>query len=542
MVHQLPLRRCPGHGVREGRNRGVDHLRQGSSHPRPQFAPARSGGGSKKNAAPSLKERLQSSLSACSRKATSTLGSAQRLTRHLLASLLCPDRLTLSNVICTSGGQHQDWTADYRLYSKNRFVEERLFAPVIEAAEHRIPKGRSLVVLLDDTLVRKTGPRINGVSWKRDPLSPPFQTNLVRGQRYIQFSAAWALDAGSPGQPPIGPARALPISFHHAPGAGRLPAKLEAEPQAKAEHRLQCKQKSLTIQALGHFRNLRNTVPPDRSIHLIGDGSYTNVTIVKALPENTCYTGRFRKDAVLHHPPPPLTADHKGRRPSYGPQAPTPDALRADESVPWQTVTAHAAGKKHEFKVKVLEKVLWRKCGAQQLFRIIVIAPLGYRLRKGSKMLYRQPAYLLSTAHQLSVAEALQAYLWRWGIEVNFRDEKSLIGTGQAQVRGESANQLLPASTVAAYSHLWLSALRAGDSCAGAATHPLTPPKWRQKPKTTQPALPSTGELLRLLRSEYWREALRPSHYYHFATRQPRDTNSEKFTPDLPAVALALAG
>jgi hypothetical protein len=457
-----------------------------------------------------------------------------------LAALLCPDRLTLSNVICTSGGQHQDWSADYRLYSKSRVVQEQLFAPVVAAAEQRLPQGRSLVVLLDDTLVRKTGPKIHGVNWRRDPLSPAFQTNLVRGQRYIQFSAAWALDPGSAEQPPIGPARALPIALHHAPGAGKLPTKLKDDAQAKAQHRLECKQKSLTMQALGHFRNLRKAVPLERPIHLIGDGSYTNATIVKTLPENTHYTGRFRKDAVLHYPPPPLPAIHKGRRPSYGPQAPTPDALRADDSVPWQTVRAYAAGKLHEFKVKVLDHVLWRKCGAKQLFRVIVIAPLGYRLRQGSKMLYRQAAYLLSTARHLSLAEDLQAYLWRWGIEVNFRDEKSLIGTGQAQVRGAAANQLLPASTVAAYSHLWLAALQAEDETAGAIS-PLTPPKWRKKPETTEPRLPSTGELLRLLRSEYWSEALRPSHYYHFATKQPRDTKSEKFTPDLSAVALALA-
>jgi hypothetical protein len=479
-------------------------------------------------------------LSACAQQATKSLTSAQRLTRHLLASLLCPDRLTLSNVICASGGQHQDWSADYRLYSKSRVAQEQLFAPVIEAAEERLPQGRPLVVLLDDTLARKTGPKIHGVSWRRDPLSPAFQTNLVRGQRYIQFSAAWALDAGSAEQPAIGPARALPIAFHHAPGAGKLPAKLKDDALAKAQHRLELKQKSLTMQALGHFRNLRKTVPPDRSIHLIGDGSYTNATIVKALPENTHYTGRFRKDAALRYPPPPLPADHKGRRPSYGPQAPTPDALRADDNTPWQKATAYAAGKPHEFKIKVLENVLWRKCGAKQLFRVIVIAPLGYRLRKGSKMLYRQAAYLLSTAHHLSLAEDLQAYLWRWGIEVNFRDEKSLIGAGQAQVRGAAANQLLPASTVAAYSHLWLAALQAEDETAGA-INPLTPPKWRKKPETAERTLPSTGELIRLLRSEYWSAALRPSHYYHFATQQPRDAKSEKFTPDLSAVALALA-
>jgi hypothetical protein len=38
---------------------------------------------------------------------------------------------------------------------------------------------------------------------------------------------------------------------------------------------------------------------------------------------------------------------------------------------------------------------------------------------------------------------------------VNFREEKAIIGTGEAQVRTPSSNQLLPAVTVAAYAILF---------------------------------------------------------------------------------------
>ena len=95
-------------------------------------------------------------------------------------------------------------------------------------------------------------------------------------------------------------------------------------------------------------------------------------------------------------------------------------------------------------------------------------------MRKGSKLLYRQPAYILCTDPDLTLAEALQYYLWRWGIEVNFREEKSVIGTGDAQVRGEESNEHQPAMTVATYSHLWVAALTLqGD---GKPITPLRPP------------------------------------------------------------------
>jgi hypothetical protein len=81
--------------------------------------------------------------------------SAARLARHLAAVLLCSERTTITNIICTAGGQHVDWTADYRLYSKSRIESADLFDPVIQAVASRLPEEQPLVVAVDDTLVRK---------------------------------------------------------------------------------------------------------------------------------------------------------------------------------------------------------------------------------------------------------------------------------------------------------------------------------------------------------------------------------------------------
>ncbi|MCH8541897.1 MAG: hypothetical protein LAT58_14175, partial [Opitutales bacterium] len=57
--------------------------------------------------------------------------------------------------------------------------------------------------------------------------------------------------------------------------------------------------------------------------------------------------------------------------------------------------------------------------------------------RKGSGRRYTQPAYLICTDPELPIEELLQQYIWRWDIEVNHRDEKTILGVGQAQVRKE---------------------------------------------------------------------------------------------------------
>jgi hypothetical protein len=445
----------------------------------------------------------------------------------MLAILVSPCRGTITNLICLCGRAQQDWTADYRLYSQDRVDPALLFQHALTAIHAHLPPDLPLVTAIDDTLARKTGAKIEGVGWKRDAQGPAFQTNLVRGQRYLQLTAAW------PG--PDGQARMIPVDFMHAPTPPKPPKKASAA--RHQQYKEEKKQHRLNVVARARLEHLRQILPASRRLVIAGDGSYTNGEVIQHLPPNTVYVGRIRKDAVLHALPgsPPAT----GRPPAYGVQVQTPEALRTDDSVPWQTIEAFAAGKRHLFKVKTLGPVLWRKSGADCPLRVVVIAPIGYRLRNGSRLLYRQPAFLICTDPDMALAEVLQDYLWRWGIEVNFRDEKTLIGTGEAQVRGPAANRNQPAVTVAAYSFLWLAALQLLDS--GDPPQVLQPPKWRQpKPGATSPSL-STGDLLRILRCELWAPQLSPESFCHFTSPPTPETNTQKPVPNLPPALFAAA-
>jgi hypothetical protein len=116
----------------------------------------------------------------------------------------------------------QDWTADYRFYSEDRFDEDKVFGQIRAQIEEVLPAQDPLVVAMDDSLLRKTGPRIYGSRFQRDPLSPPFHVNLVRGLRVLQISAA--VPVGTEGA-----ARMIPVDFQHAV----LPTKprKDADPQ-----------------------------------------------------------------------------------------------------------------------------------------------------------------------------------------------------------------------------------------------------------------------------------------------------------------------
>ncbi|MCP5517006.1 MAG: transposase [Verrucomicrobiales bacterium] len=120
-----------------------------------------------------------------------TVGSCQqRLREHLLAQLVCPGRRTLSGLITVFGRQFQDWSTHYSLYAKDRVDPAAIFGQVRQEVEALGPPDQPLRVALDDTLLRKRGRCIPGTAFRRDPLGPAFQVNLVWAQREPALSAA----------------------------------------------------------------------------------------------------------------------------------------------------------------------------------------------------------------------------------------------------------------------------------------------------------------------------------------------------------------
>lgn len=93
------------------------------------------------------------------------------------------------------------------------------------------------------------------------------------------------------------------------------------------------------------------------------------------------------------------------------------------------------------------------------MLRLFVLAPTRYRTTK-AHYYYRQKAYVLSDDNETPARTLLQAYFDRWAIEVNHRDEKSILGVGQGQVWSKLSALRLPALRVASYSLPVLSALQ----------------------------------------------------------------------------------
>ena len=424
-------------------------------------------------------------------------------------------RHTLTGLLATSGAQFQDWTAAYRLFSRERLAPAALFAGIRSACLEQLDAGAPLCLSVDDSLLPKCGPKITGVAWHRDPQGPPFQVNLIRAQRVLQFSCLVPI----PGSAAV---RGVPIDFLHAPKPPKLSSKATAEQQQ--EHRKLSGELNLAKRAHQQLQTFRSQFGSRRVI-LLSDARFTTKTFLTDFPANTTFIGRLRKDAKLFAAP--AAQPQTGRRRIYGAALPTPEQLRQDESVAWETIQVHAAGADHQCRVKSSADVRWRPAGARPL-RLIVIAPLAYRSRKGARLLYRDPAYLICNDPDLPLAQIVQWYFTRWDIEVNFREEKTLLGVGQAQVRHPSSCQTVPAFQVASYALLLLAALRA--------TGDLLPlPKWRPR---TKPERVSAQRLVQNLRFQVWGRGLGLSSFSGFSSPPPSAHNPAKLLHSLPSAIL----
>src|SRR5581483_12230549 len=146
----------------------------------------------------------------------------------------------------------------------------------------------------------------------------------------------------------------IPIAALHAPSPPK-PRKTASQTEHQ-NYRMQARQQSLAQCASNELLQMSTELAAGtpRRIHALVDGNYTNKTLLRPLPSNVTLIGRIRKDAKLHWLPEGSEHNRLGRRRRYGAQAPTPEQLRQDDAIPWQTVEVVATGKTHQCRIKTI--------------------------------------------------------------------------------------------------------------------------------------------------------------------------------------------
>lgn len=413
---------------------------------------------------------------------------ARRAQRLLLSNLLCIGRHWLTRLLCATNRDQRDWSADYRLFSRSPWKTQGLFEPVVRRSLEYVGKDEFICIAGDETKIKRAGRKVKRARWMRDPLSPPFHTNFIKGMRIIQFAVVLPLHriAGVT-------ARSVPVLFE--PVESLAKPKKKASKEEWAAYNKEKDKNTMCDQTVEHMRTLRAAFDAAgacaQTLLFSLDGGFCNRKIFKATLERCLVLARCRKDAKLCF----AAKDPAHPRKRYADDKFTPESVLKDKTIPYKSGQFFIGGKYRKICYKEVCNLLWQGGAGEKRLRLIVLAPIPYHLSPNSRANYRDPVYLLSDANDITITKLIQAYVDRWEIEVNHRDEKQHMGIGDAQVWNDASVDRFPAFIVASYSFLLMASLQAYG--AKRTDEYIHPPKWQRRR-----ARPSCQDLLALIRKE----------------------------------------
>lgn len=387
----------------------------------------------------------------------------QRVLALVFGELFSFARHTVTQALLALGLTDADWSAWYRLFSRERFEEEHLAQCMLSETLAHAPVEEPYVVVPDGVQIPRSSRTMPGTSWLKAPHTPYFGKGLHRAQRFVHGAWLTPLEAGY--------SRAIPLRFLPAfpekavPGAAGPCKEWEAGLQFVTWVRAQLDQQGRTAQPL----------------LVLADGNYEVLDFWRHLPERTfaaLRTARNRRLLTL----PQRREQGSGRQPSYGPQAPKPaDWLRRRKG--FRRLKLLVRGRERQVRYRVQGPYLREGHPDQPLFLLVLGGQTYWTGKRQPRRKYRQPAFYLLSALQDDNGRwqlpwpiaTLLSWLWqRWEVEVAHREMKSGFGVGQKQCWQPRAAILSVQWSVWVYAVLLLAGYRTWGLLGG----PPAPARW----------------------------------------------------------------
>lgn len=339
-----------------------------------------------------------------------------------------------------AGRRHHDLA--YRFFATARWSADQLGLVLLDLiAAMLVPAGTPLLLATDDTLWRRSGPRLHGAAWHHDGAGP--------GRHRPAWGHRWVVVGTIVQLPFVTRAVCLPI-------LARLwiPGDPDHTPLLLARELLDL--------ISGHLG--------DRPVHLVGDAASIGKPL-RGLPAHVTVTARLRSDAALYQPAPPPTG-RRGRPRRKGDRLPELIVIAAMTCYQWTPVRVRCYGKTLDREVLAIGCLWYGALGGQPVQVVLsrpVGAPDGYELA------------LVTTDLAATPAQVIERYSHRWSEETCFLDARHLVGVGQARTRTRrSVERVVPFGLVClSLAILWYA--RHGQPVHDLAAHRARAPWYRTK-------------------------------------------------------------
>ena len=266
-----------------------------------------------------------------------------------------------------------------------------------------LPAGAPIIVVIDDTLFKRSGKKVFGAAWHHD--------GAAKGPKPIGYGNCWVV-AGI----------VVDLPFCSRPVCLPVLARLW---RPRRTGKIAFAREMVELLAAAH---------PDRMVHAVGDAAYVGEHL-RGLASGITWTSRLKVTSVLHDLAPVRTGK-SGRPRTKGARLGTATDLAA--AAVWRTTRVRRYGRADSVQITEIT-CLWYGSFHTQTVRVILVRDTKPRTRDGDDRGYGLP---LVTTDLTSPAEDLVArYAARWSIEVAFADARQVLGVGEARNRTHRAVQ-----------------------------------------------------------------------------------------------------
>jgi SRSO17 transposase len=320
---------------------------------------------------------------------------------------------------------HRLWPHDraHYFFARARWELDQFGLAIAQAAVLAlVPPGADLRVAVDDSVFRRSGPKVHGAAWQHDGSSPSLSK--------ISFGNCFVAVALLVRVPFCSREIGLPVLVRlHVPekkdkkrnrgrkvaaaAGGKQPAKAKKEGPSK-------------VDIAAALVSLLAAAFPDRRVHAVADAACHGPAL-RELPPNVTWTCRIPRNATLYAPAPPRTGK-RGRPRTKGACLGKPAGIA--KTCAWKTVTVRAYGRD---QVKHVAEItcLW--------YGSFKTTPVRLILSRDQDTTDGYDLALVTTDPGTSPAALVARYATRWEIEQAFGDARNVLGAGEARNRVQKA-------------------------------------------------------------------------------------------------------
>jgi len=321
--------------------------------------------------------------------------------------ILCRSRRWITRAIVASGflgTKHH--SSFYRFFSSAPWRPDAVGRCLLRIVMPRLPLEIEAVV--DDTLCRRSGPRIFGISMQRDGAASAYRSGGGTAARTFACGHSWVVLSVR-----------LPVPWNRHGCAIPILARLYRSPKRCPATRY----KKRTELAREMVETLAKWLPEGRTLHLTGDREYACRTVLRELDSEIHFTGPMPMNAHLYGPVPTYSGTGRPRVRGERVASPKERAQRRGKSA-WRKISVELYGNRASELLIQSWTCLWYTPTGQRLVRVV--------LTRDPRGNYEDRVFF-STQHSAAPAEILVRVARRWLIEVSFRDAKQLFGLTDPQ-------------------------------------------------------------------------------------------------------------